>query len=341
MKLKPIIVATIFLATACYAQTIRNGRELTARVWPDGTELTLVSADRVMYCDKPILAAGHLTIHGEHKTLINRQYRNGAPLFSTSDSARLTLYNLDLLSLEFIGGMNRAMLVDGRGATLRNVTVGGGDTIILRRGNLTWIGGGTGKTTPRKYGALYAGDVLNGDTQSTFWLQNLGIRSGRDETGLRIMGSSGTIQNCTFDGRTNTRFKESAQVRHGNDRDEPIRFISCSFINSQVNGPLGQGGAEAANLRKYHDYAVKHPARIIFDGGEMDGYSTCEGMVRVEYKGFNFARRDTWNKAPSYAVGARTQWMGYGTFRPIVSLKGCVKGEAWKLIAGPGISVTP
>jgi hypothetical protein len=332
-----VAVALLFAGRA-YAVDIRNGRELTAKVWPDGTQLDIRSD--YLYADKPVQWNGTLRVKGNGSSIVYRQWKDGGALFSTGDGAKLQLENVNLISTEFPGGMNRCLLVDGRSAFLANVTVAGGDTILLRRGHLNWVGGGTGKATPAKYGALYAGDVLTGDTGGTFWLQGLKVRSGKGETGLRLMGASGTVQNCEFDGRTNQYKKESVQIRHGNDRDEPIKFINCKFINSMVCGPLGKGGAGETSLKAYHSYAKAHPARIYFDGGSMSGYATCEGSVIVEYNLFVISGKDTWNLAPSYAIGARTHWMPWGKFVPDVVARGCTEIGYAKL-AGSGVTVLP
>lgn len=334
-------------ATFAATYTIRGGGDLTAREWPDGTVLNLADSDGVLLADRPVAWRGHLTINGNDQAISFRQNKDGAALFTTSDTRKLSLFNLQIIANEFPGGMTRAIEIDGRAHTLRNVFVAGGDTIILRRGHLTWIGGGTGDQTPKKYGAGYFGDVLSpGDTAGTFYLENLAIRSGRGETGLRIMGASGKIVNCSFDGRSNNYHKESIQVRHGNERDEPIEFINCRFVNNGVAGPLGKGGATESMLRVYHEYAKRHPARILFDGGSMIGYATVEGSAIVDFKTFAFVAKDRWDTkpysiAPSYAVGARVHWMPYGTFRPVVTLRGCKAGSEWERIAGPGVTVKP
>jgi hypothetical protein len=331
-----LAAAILLLSSVALGVDIRNGRELTARVWPDGTQLDIRSD--YLYADKPVQWNGTLRVKGNGASIVYRQWKDGGALFATSDTAKLQLENVNLISTVFAGGMNRCLLVDGRSAFLTNVTVAGGDTILLRRGHLNWVGGGTGKATPAKYGALYAGDVLTGDTGGTFWLQGLRVRSGKGETGLRLMGASGTVQNCEFDGRTNQYKKECVQPRHGNDRDEPIFFINCTFKNNQVNGPLGKGGAGETSLRKYHEYAKKHPARIIYQGGSMSGYATCEGSVIVEFNAFAITGKDTWNLAPIYAIGARTHWMPWGKFVPDVVARGCTEIGFAKL-AGSGVKV--
>lgn len=278
-KLSAIILLAASSAIAAPIK-INTGTDLTARTWPDGTELQ-VPKDAVLLVDKPVKWKGKLSIYGAGSWIRNRQAAPAAT-FSAADGQRLYIANATLAqSVQFTSkgwNSNRGIFINGSAdVELRNVFINDGWGVECWQCNsFTWVGGGTGSVNTYQY-VGYFGNNLANRFASNVYLEGLTARTGRKETAFRFMGASAQVINCTFAvGKDGHPTKESVQARHGD-----IYFGNCSFVS-------GQGGTLAPNIDggKHTAYALKHPTKIKIEGGSMLGYWEVAGNTLFTTKSF-------------------------------------------------------